>query len=137
MRSCGTLRGAFAGGSYREGACVGRSLTRGYTHRQLARGPVANTVQAAVANASQLMGTSRDGSEVVVKEAWVGKGQHMHRVRFHAKGRTGKMEHPFSHLTVILERASGQGEAVALGANAGGWKAPKRRLRKIKLNKGE
>ena len=86
-----------------------------------------------MANATQLMGTARDGSEVVVKEAWVGKGQHMHRVRFHAKGRIGKMEHPFSHLTVILERAQGEGEAAAPGG-AGGWKAPKRRLRKIVLN---
>jgi ribosomal protein L22 len=38
-----------------------------------------------------------------VREAYVGKGLFLDRMRIHAKGRFGKMQHKFTHMKVVLE----------------------------------
>lgn len=48
--------------------------------------------------------TVRD--DTIVKEAWIGKGVFLKRIRIHGRGRTGKMTRPYAHLKVILEEKS-------------------------------
>lgn len=41
--------------------------------------------------------------DFIIKQAWVGKGVFLKRIRIHGRGRTGKMTRPRAHLKVILE----------------------------------
>ena len=62
---------------------------------------VKKTLQSAVANAEHNM--SLDIDSLLVKEAFVGKGLVMKRIRPRAKGRANRILKPFSHLTIIVE----------------------------------
>jgi large subunit ribosomal protein L22 len=44
-----------------------------------------------------------DGSQLMVDQAWVGKGQYLRRVSIHGRGRSGVMHKTRSHLTVVLK----------------------------------
>lgn len=71
---------------------------------------VKNTLQAAVANAEN--NHQLDVDRLFVKEAYVGKSFVMKRFRARARGRVGRIEKPFSHLTLIVEeRVEQAGEA--------------------------
>lgn len=47
-------------------------------------------------------GAELDARRLVVAEAFVGRGTPMKRARYHSKGRAGLMEHPKTHLTIVL-----------------------------------
>jgi len=61
---------------------------------------VKKALQSAIANAEN--NHQLDVDRLFVKEASVGKALTMRRFRPRARGRTGKIRKPFSHLTVIV-----------------------------------
>lgn len=67
---------------------------------------VKKTLQSAVANAENNHGLDVD--ELVVTEAWVGKNLVMKRGRPRARGRHGRIEKPFSQLTIKVRQAEEQ-----------------------------
>ncbi len=69
-------------------------------------GDVRKTLQSAVANAENNHGLDVD--ELVVAEAWVGKNLVMKRGRPRARGRFGRIEKPFSQLTIKVRQAEEQ-----------------------------
>ena len=72
--------------------------------RRRISGAVKKCLQSAIANAEN--NHELDVDRLVVAEANVGKGLVMKRWRPRARGRTGKILKPFSHLTIVVrERA--------------------------------
>ncbi len=67
---------------------------------------VKKTLQSAVANAENNHGLDVD--ELVVAEAWVGKNLVLKRGRPRARGRFGRIEKPFSQLTIKVRQAEEQ-----------------------------
>ena len=61
---------------------------------------VKKAVQSAIANAENIH--QLDVDRLFIKEASVGKAITMRRFRPRARGRTGRIRKPFSHLTVIV-----------------------------------
>jgi large subunit ribosomal protein L22 len=71
---------------------------------------VKKTLQSAIANAEN--NHSLDVDELVVAEAYVGKNLVMKRFSPRARGRAGRIEKPFSQITIIVrERAQVQEKA--------------------------
>ncbi|MBF0169091.1 MAG: 50S ribosomal protein L22 [Alphaproteobacteria bacterium] len=70
-----------------------------FSKRRIA-GAVKKVVQSAVANAEN--NHQLDVDRLVVAEAFVGKGIVMKRFHARARGRSGRIEKPFSNLTVIV-----------------------------------
>ena len=80
------------------GKPVGRALSiLAFSPKRIAA-DVKKTLQSAVANAENNHGMDID--ELVVTEAWVGKGMVLKRGRPRARGRYGKILKPFSSLTI-------------------------------------
>jgi large subunit ribosomal protein L22 len=63
---------------------------------------VKKTLQSAIANAENNHGLDVD--DLVVAEAWVGKNLVMKRGRPRARGRFGRIEKPFSQLTIKVRQ---------------------------------
>jgi large subunit ribosomal protein L22 len=63
---------------------------------------VKKTLQSAIANAENNHGLDVD--ELIVAEAWVGKNLVMKRGRPRARGRFGRIEKPFSQLTIKVRQ---------------------------------
>lgn len=63
-------------------------------------GDVRKAVQSAVANAENNFNLNVD--DLVISEAWVGKGLVMKRMHTRARGRGARILKPFSNLTIIL-----------------------------------
>jgi large subunit ribosomal protein L22 len=61
---------------------------------------VKKTLESAIANAEN--NHSLDVDDLVVAEAYVGRGMVMKRFSARARGRSGRVEKPFSHLTIVL-----------------------------------
>ena len=61
---------------------------------------VKKAVQSAIANAEN--NHQLDVDRLFIKEAFVGKAITMRRFRPRARGRTGRLRKPFSHLTVVV-----------------------------------
>jgi large subunit ribosomal protein L22 len=72
----------------------------GFSRRRVA-GEVRKVLQAAIANAEN--NHALDVDRLVVKEATVGRTLVMKRFRARARGRGGRLEKPFSNLTVIVQ----------------------------------
>lgn len=70
-----------------------------FSRRRIAQ-DVKKVLQSAIANAEN--NHQLDVDRLVVAEAFVGKGIVMKRWRARARGRTGRIEKPFSNLTVIV-----------------------------------
>ena len=70
-----------------------------FSTRRIAR-DVRKTLQAAIANAEN--NHQLDVDRLVVSEAFVGKSLVMKRFRPRARGRVGRIEKPFSNLTIIV-----------------------------------
>ncbi|MBP9791851.1 MAG: 50S ribosomal protein L22 [Rickettsiales bacterium] len=62
---------------------------------------VRQCLQSAVANAENNFNLNID--ELFVSKVFVGKALVMKRVRFRARGRVGKIQKPFSNLTIVVE----------------------------------
>jgi len=63
-------------------------------------GVVKKTLQSAIANAEN--NHSLDVDDLVVAEAFVGKALVMKRFHARARGRAGRVEKPFSNLTIVV-----------------------------------
>ena len=75
--------------------------------RKRISGAVKKCLQSAIANAEN--NHDLDVDRLIVAEANVGKGLVMKRWRPRARGRTGRIKKPFSHLTIVVrERAEGR-----------------------------
>ncbi len=74
------------------------SLT--FTRRRIAR-DVKKILQSAIANAEN--NHDLDVDDLIVSEASVGKNLTMKRFRPRARGRTGRIEKPFSQITIVVE----------------------------------
>jgi len=73
---------------------------------------VRKALESAIANAEN--NHSLDVDDLVVGEAWVGKDMVMKRFSPRARGRAGRIEKPFSNLTIIVrEVAAKTAEAAA------------------------
>ena len=71
-----------------------------FSRRRIAA-DVKKALQSAVANAENNHGLDVD--RLFVKEAYVGKGLVMKRIKARARGRSSRILKPFSHLTIILK----------------------------------
>ena len=78
-----------------------------FSEKRIAR-DVKKVLESAIANAEN--NHDLDVDELVVAEAYVGKNLIMKRWRARARGRVGRVEKPFSQITIIL-RESAQKEA--------------------------
>lgn len=76
-----------------------------FSHKRIAR-DVKKTLQSAIANAENNHGLDVD--QLVVAEAYVGKNLVMKRFHARARGRMGRIEKPFSQLTVVVREVQEQ-----------------------------
>ena len=76
-----------------------------FSHKRIA-GDVKKCLQSAIANAENNHGLDVDN--LVVAEAWVGKGLVMKRGRPRARGRFGPLKKPFSEITIKVRQVEEQ-----------------------------
>jgi large subunit ribosomal protein L22 len=76
-----------------------------FSHKRIAK-DVKKTLQSAIANAENNHGLDVD--QLVVAEAYVGKNLVMKRFHPRARGRMGRIEKPFSQLTVVVREVQEQ-----------------------------
>ncbi len=70
---------------------------------------VKKTLESAIANAEN--NHSLDVDDLVVAEAFVGKALVMKRFSPRGRGRSGRIEKPFSHLTIVLREVAAAAQA--------------------------
>ena len=75
---------------------------------------VKKTIESAIANAEN--NHNLDVDSLVIAEAHVGKSMVLKRWKARARGRVGRIEKPFSHLTVIVREVDEDDAANAKGA---------------------
>ncbi len=66
---------------------------------------VKKTLESAIANAEN--NHSLDVDDLIVAEAYVGKAMIMKRFSPRARGRSGRIEKPFAHLTIVVREITG------------------------------
>jgi len=88
------------------GVAVDKALTMLTFSKKRIAADVKKTLQSAVANAENNHGLDVD--ELVVAEAWVGKNLVLKRGRPRARGRFGRIEKPFSQLTIKVRQVEEQ-----------------------------
>ena len=76
-----------------------------FSKRRIA-GDVKKTLESAIANAEN--NHNLDVDELVVAEAWVGKNMVLKRGRPRARGRFGRIQKPFSQLTIKVRQVEEQ-----------------------------
>ena len=79
-----------------------------FSHKRIAR-DVHKALSAAIANAEN--NHQLDVDRLVVSEATVGKQMVIKRIRARARGRAGRIEKPFSNLTIIVREVEEELEA--------------------------
>ena len=92
------------------GMIRGQSAEKALATLTFSRRRIADTVkkalESAIANAEN--NHQLDVDRLFVKEAFVGKSFKMKRLRPRARGRVGKIEKPFAHLTVVVREREEQ-----------------------------
>jgi len=82
----------------------GKKVERALADLRFSRKRVAvevhKTLESAIANAEN--NHSLDVDDLVVAEAYVGRAMVMKRFHARARGRAGRVEKPFSHLTIVV-----------------------------------
>ncbi|KAL0139356.1 ribosomal protein L22/L17 [Mucor lusitanicus] len=63
---------------------------------------------------------------MVVSQAWVGKGRYVRRVRPHGRGQFGIMHHKEAHIKFLFKEATAVSDAKTERRNIRGWKEPKK-----------
>ncbi len=91
------------------GKAVDKALADLEFSRKRIAGDVKKTLEAAIANAENNHGLDVD--DLVVAEAFVGKALVMKRFSPRARGRSGRIEKPFSNLTIIVREVEAAAEA--------------------------
>ena len=91
----------------------GKKVDRALADLEFSRKRVAfdvkKTLESAIANAEN--NHSLDVDDLIVAEAHVGKALVMKRFSARARGRSGRIEKPFAHLTIILREVAAAAEA--------------------------
>jgi large subunit ribosomal protein L22 len=77
--------------------------------RKRVAGQVKKALESAIANAEN--NHSLDVDDLVVAEAHVGKALVMKRFHARARGRAGRIEKPFSHLTIVVREVQAEAKA--------------------------
>ncbi|AGF74657.1 50S ribosomal protein L22 [Bartonella australis AUST/NH1] len=72
-------------------------------------GTVKKTLESAIANAEN--NHDLDIDTLIVAEAYVGRSMVMKRFHVRGRGRAGRIERPFSHLTIVVREVTEEGEA--------------------------
>ena len=91
------------------GKAVDKALADLQFSRKRIAGDVKKTLESAIANAENNHGLDVD--DLVVAEAFVGKALVMKRFSPRARGRAGRIEKPFSNLTIIVREVEAVAEA--------------------------
>jgi large subunit ribosomal protein L22 len=91
------------------GKKVDRALADLEFSRKRIASDVKKTLESAIANAEN--NHSLDVDDLVVAEAYVGKALVMKRFSARARGRSGRIEKPFSHLTIVLREVAAAAQA--------------------------
>jgi len=91
------------------GKAVEKALADLEFSRKRIAGDVKKTLQAAIANAENNHGLDVD--DLIVAEAYVGKSLVMKRFSPRARGRAGRIEKPFSNLTIVVREVEARSEA--------------------------
>ena len=91
------------------GKAVDKALADLQFSRKRIAGDVKKTLESAIANAENNHGLDVD--DLVVAEAFVGKALIMKRFSPRARGRAGRVEKPFSNLTIIVREVEAAAEA--------------------------
>ena len=95
------------------GKTVEKALAQlSFSHRRIAR-DVKKVLQSAIANAENNHGLDVDA--LVVAEAHVGKSMVMKRFSPRARGRAGRIEKPFSQITIVVRERAAAEEKPARG----------------------
>ena len=81
---------------------VGKALNELQFSKKRIALDVRKTLQSAIANAENNHGLDVD--ELIVAEAWVGKNMVLKRGRPRARGRFGRIEKPFSQITIKVRQ---------------------------------
>lgn len=63
---------------------------------------------------------------MVISQAWVGKGRYVRRVRPHGRGQFGIMHHKEAHIKFLFKEAVPESKEKADRRNIRGWKEPKK-----------
>ena len=79
-----------------------------FSRKRIAK-DVKKTLESAIANAEN--NHDLDVDALVVSEAYVGKNLVLKRMRPRARGRAGRIEKPFAHLTIVVREVEEKGEA--------------------------
>ncbi|MCC6193356.1 MAG: 50S ribosomal protein L22 [Burkholderiales bacterium] len=79
-----------------------------FSRKRIAR-DVRKCLQSAIANAEN--NHDLDIDDLIVAQAHVGKGLVMKRFHARARGRAGRVERPFSHLTIVVRQVEAEAEA--------------------------
>jgi large subunit ribosomal protein L22 len=79
-----------------------------FSHKRIAV-DVKKTLESAIANAEN--NHSLDVDDLVVAEAFVGKALVMKRFHARARGRAGRVEKPFSNLTIVVREVEAPAKA--------------------------
>jgi len=91
----------------------GKKVERALADLQFSRKRIAldvkKTLESAIANAEN--NHDLDVDDLVVAQAFVGKALVMKRFHARARGRAGRVEKPFSNLTIIVREVAAQAEA--------------------------
>ncbi|HEY5226219.1 MAG TPA: 50S ribosomal protein L22 [Methylovirgula sp.] len=91
------------------GKAVDKALADLQFSRKRIAGDVKKTLESAIANAENNHGLDVD--DLVVAEAFVGKALVMKRFSPRARGRAGRIEKPFSNLTIVVREIAAAAEA--------------------------
>ena len=84
------------------GKKVDKALAELTFSRKRIAGPVKKTLESAIANAEN--NHDLDVDDLVVAQAFVGKGIVMKRFHARARGRASRIEKPFANLTIIVRQ---------------------------------
>lgn len=79
-----------------------------FSHKRIS-GQVKKVLESAIANAENNHGLDTDA--LVVAEAYVGNSLVMKRFTARGRGRSSRIEKPFSHLTIVVREVEEKGEA--------------------------
>jgi large subunit ribosomal protein L22 len=85
------------------GKKVDKALAELTFSRKRIAGPVKKTLESAIANAENNHGLDTDS--LVVAEAYVGNALIMKRFMARGRGKSARVEKPFSHLTIVVRQA--------------------------------
>ncbi|KAI9359459.1 ribosomal protein L22/L17, partial [Pilaira anomala] len=72
---------------------------------------------------------------MVVSQAWVGKGRYNRRVRFHGRGQFGVMHHKEAHIKFLFKEATEKSTEKTDRRNIRGWTDPSKTWTSLKENK--